>query len=518
MTRSKKLLYNTVSSLAYQLITLVCGFILPRFFLSYYGSAVNGLVSSISQFLGFITLAECGVGAVVQSTLYKPLADKNDLEISRIYVSSERFFRKIAYILLVYVVALMIVYPLITLDSFGYIYTMLLILVISISSFAQYYFGMTYRLLLNADQLGFIQYTIHSLILILNTICCVVLMRFNAPIHVVKLVTSLIFIMQPALMAIIARRKYKIDRKVELNGEPIKQKWNGLAQHIAAVVLGNTDTVVLTILSTLENVSIYAVYHLVVNGVKQIVVSLTNGMQAMLGNMMAKKEDKQLIRTFETFEWLMHTLVTVVFTITAVTIVPFVSVYTKGITDTNYIVPAFAYLITLAQASYCLRLPYNIAVLAAGQYKQTQWSAIIEAAINIIVSVVLVFRFGLIGVAVGTLVAMTYRTCYFVHYLSKNILYRKPQYFLKHIAVDGLCVAAVIGVTELFSQMFILAEITYISWFILAIKVGITVVVISGVINIIFYKNKFVALVSATSERIKKDMKKFGGGGALPFC
>ena len=72
MTRKMKLMLNSTSSLIYQLITIVCGFVLPRFFLTHYGSEVNGLVSSITQFLGFISLAECGVGAVVQSTLYKP--------------------------------------------------------------------------------------------------------------------------------------------------------------------------------------------------------------------------------------------------------------------------------------------------------------------------------------------------------------------------------------------------------------------------------------------------------------
>ena len=80
---------NSGTSLLYQLVKLLCGFILPRMFLQYYGSAVNGLVSSITQFLGFITLAECGVGAVVQSALYKPLADKDETEISKIIQISE---------------------------------------------------------------------------------------------------------------------------------------------------------------------------------------------------------------------------------------------------------------------------------------------------------------------------------------------------------------------------------------------------------------------------------------------
>lgn len=495
MTRRSKLKLNMASSLLYQLITLVCGFILPRFFLSYYGSEVNGLVSSITQFLGFISLAECGVGAVVQSSLYKPLANRDMVSVSRIVISSERFFKRVAYILLAYVAVLMAVYPFITIDSFDYLFTMALILVISGSTFAQYYIGMTCRILLNADQLGFIQYIIHSAALIFNSISCILLMRAGASIQVVKLITSLIFVIQPVLLSIIAKRKYKINRTVKITDEPIKQKWNGLSQHISAVVLGNTDTVVLTLLSTLQNVSVYAVYHLVVNGVKQIVLSMTNGMQAMLGNMLAKNEMKELNRSFDRFEWLLHSLVTLVFSVTSVLIVPFVSVYTAGITDAEYIVPVFAYLITFAQASYCLRLPYNIMVLAAGHFKQTQWSAIIEAVINIVVSVILVFRFGLIGVALGTLAAMVYRTVYLANYLRKNILQRKIHHFIKHLIVDAIAVLLLFVVVSAFSDFYTMIKIDYLSWFVLAIKVGLTAVVIQVLVNGILYGKKLKQLI-----------------------
>ncbi len=493
MTRKTKLMLNSVSSLIYQVITIICGFILPRFFLSFYGSSVNGLVSSITQFLGFISLAECGVGAVVQSALYKPLASNDMQEVSKIIRSAERFFRRIAYILVVYTAFLMVFYPLITLNSFDYLFTLILIFVISISSFAQYYLGMTYRLLLNADQLGFIQYSIHSAALILNTVSCILLMKAGASIQIVKLTTSLIFLAQPVLLAVIAKRKYNIDHKIQFTGEPIKQKWNGLAQHIATVVLGNTDTVVLTFFSTLENVSVYAVYHLVVNGVKQIVVSMTNGMQAMLGNMLAKNETDELNRSFSQIEWFLHTLVTFVFSVTAVLIVPFVCVYTADITDANYIVPAFAYLITIAQASYCLRLPYNIMVLAAGHYRQTQWSAIIEAAINIVVSVVLVFKFGLIGVAIGTLAAMAYRTLYLAWYLSHNIIYRSLRHFIKHILTDAACVTLLFGVLKLFPEFFTMRQNSYAAWVVLAVKFGCAALFAEVVVNMIMYrKNMFI--------------------------
>ena len=69
----KKLALNTVTSLSLQIITIICGFITPRLFLSAYGSEVNGLVQSVTQFLGVISFLELGIGQVIQSELYKHL-------------------------------------------------------------------------------------------------------------------------------------------------------------------------------------------------------------------------------------------------------------------------------------------------------------------------------------------------------------------------------------------------------------------------------------------------------------
>lgn len=503
MTRKKKLLLNSSSSIIYQFVALICGFILPRFFLSCYGSAVNGLVTSITQFLGFISLAECGVGAVVQSTLYKPLAENDMTSVSKITLSSNRFFRKIAYLLLVYVAILMAVYPLINIEIFDYLFTMILIFVISISTFAQYYIGMTYKLLLNADQLGFIQYTIHTTALIINTLLCILLMKIGAPVQSVKLTSSIIFLIQPLLLSYIAKKKYNLDHKITLTEEPIKQKWNGMAQHVATVVLGNTDTVVLTLLSTLENVSVYGVYHLVVHGVKQIILSTTNGMQAMLGNMLAKNEIEKLNNTFDYIEWILHSLVTFAFSVAAILIIPFVQVYTADITDANYIVPVFAYLITLAQASYCIRLPYNIMVLAAGHYKQTQNSAIIEMTINVVLSVVLVFKFGLIGVALGTFAAMAYRTVYLAKYLTNNIIFRKIHHFVKHLCVDVISTCLLLLVVHFLPNFFSLKALNYGAWFLLAMKVTISGLIIVTLINIVFYHSRIRVFIQFIKNKKK---------------
>ena len=488
--RKKLLAKNTVASLLSQITALVCGFILPRIFLEYFGSEVNGLVNSITQFLGVISFLELGVGAVVQSSLYKPLADGDKQQVSRVMVSADKFFRRLAQILLIYVLVLIGIYPLIAKQSFGYIYTATLIAAISISSFAQYYFGIVNSLLLNADQRGYIQYNAQTITVVLNTIVCVFMIKLGGSVQLVKMTTSLIYLARPLALRIYVNRRYQIDWKIQYDGEPIQQKWNGVAQHIAAVVLDGTDTIVLTLLSTLSNVSIYSVYFMVIKGVKTLFLSMTNGIQSLLGELWARQELDELKKTFGWTEWCVHTGTTFVFSCTAALIVPFVRVYTAGINDANYIQPAFAILLTLANAMHCLRLPYNIMVLAAGHYKQTQRNYIVAAIINIVLSVLTVKAWGLIGVAIGTLAAMTYQTAWLAIYDSKHFVFWSMKSIIKQFAVDGITVVFIMMI----SGMVTMHSVSYLSWIILAMVTALLAVIITACLNFIAYKDKMMAL------------------------
>ena len=496
-SRGEKLALNTVSSLALQVVSVICGFILPRLILETFGSDVNGLVNSITQFLGVITLLDLGVGAVVQSALYKPLADNDTNMISKIYVSANKFFRRLAEILLVYVVLLMIFYPMLVNKSFGHMYTALLIAAICISSFAQYYFGIVNSLLLNADQRGYIQYVAQIITLILNTFACYIIIKLGASIQIVKLTTSLIFLLRPLFLVFYVKKHYSIDKKITYTEEPIKQKRNGMAQHFASYVLNGTDNIVLTMFSTLGNVSIYSVYNVVIIGVKNALLSVTNGFQSLIGEMLAKKETMKLNAFFGFVEWFLHTGTTLVFGCTGVLIVDFVRVYTYGINDADYIQPLFAVLITIANAGHCLRLPYNILILAAGHYKQTQSNYIIAMILNIVVSIATVKMWGLVGVAIGTLIAMAYQTVWMAKYDSKNIICWPFKNFLKQCGVDAITVI----IASLATFKIPMLSVSYVSWFLLAIEAFGIWLIISIVINTIFYRERVLSIFIRVKRR-----------------
>ena len=93
--KNKATLLNMISGLVLQFFTLVSGFILPKIILTCFGSEVNGLVSSLNQFLSYITLVEGGITGVIIANLYKPIVEQDNNKISSVLVTADRFYKKI---------------------------------------------------------------------------------------------------------------------------------------------------------------------------------------------------------------------------------------------------------------------------------------------------------------------------------------------------------------------------------------------------------------------------------------
>ena len=114
-----------------------------------------------------------------------------------------------------------------------------------------------------------------------------------------------------------------------------------------------------------------------------------------------------------------------------VLIVPFAMNYTRGIMDANYNQPFFSVLLIFSYGIFCIREPYVNMAYVANAYKEITKYAYIEAGINVVFSIIFVYKFGLNGVAFGTLLSMGFRTGIQVLYLQKRILYRSSGFFLR---------------------------------------------------------------------------------------
>ena len=500
--RSKKAVKNIITSLLQQIVTVICGLIVPRAIIGGFGSNVNGLISSITQFLGYITLLEAGVGPVIKSALYKPIAKKDKMQIEKILKASQKFFRIISGMFIIYLIALCFFYPLIVSKEFETGYTISLIIIIAISTFAEYFFGMVYRLYLQAEQKTYVTSIIQILTTIINAVMVILLIKFGANIQIVKLVSSFIFVLRPILQNIYVKKKYNINIRNIEGKYDLKQKWDGLAQHIASVVHNNTDIAILTIFAGTVEVSVYTVYMYVVKGIKNMVQAMTGGVDASFGDMIAKGEKDNLNKSFKVYELFYFTLITIIYIVAMILIIPFIAVYTKGITDANYYRPVFAILITLAEFAWSIRLPYNGITLAAGHFKETRNGAWVEVFTNLIISIILVFKFGIIGVAIGTLISMIIRTAEFMYHTSKYILQRRQKENVKRVIIVLIETLILVPLGFYISSFF--SVDSYISWIGLAFVIGVVTLLGVILINGTIYRKDLIDLLNIVKRIIKR--------------
>lgn len=474
--RKKKAIINIVFSLLLQLVTVISGFIVPRLFIGTFGSEVNGLVNSIASFVGYITLLQSGVGSVVKASLYKPLAHKDKKQLCVIAKTADEFFTKIAIATLVYLGILSFVFPAFIAKNFGWAYTASLVVIVGISTAAQYFFGITYQMILEADQRSYVYSVIQIITVIFNTILIVILLKLNCSVQVVKGVSAMIYVARPMVIGLYTKKYYSITKDVESDNALIKQRWDGFIQAIALFIHQKTDVFVLTIFTTFTDVSIYSVYVMVTTGLSSLIDAIDKAVRSAFGNIIACNDRDNLINSFNAYNTLIHILSTICFSTAAVSVFNFISVYIRDVSDANYIQPVFGLLIITAEFVYCLRMPYNSIIYAAGKFKETKFPAAIEAGLNIIISCCLVPFLGLSGVAIGTLVAMLYRCCSFALYLTKDILLFNIKSQIRRFMITFFAYVASIG---LLSRLQITTH-NYLEWVIYA---GI-VFLISSIITI----------------------------------
>jgi O-antigen/teichoic acid export membrane protein len=486
--RGKKAILNFIAAIVELIVATISSFVVPHLIIHTYGSGVNGLISSITQFLSYIALIESGIGAIGRASLYKPLAEKNNELISGSTKAIENFYRKVAYGFLAYVVALSLIFPLLVNKDFDWLYTATLIIILAFSVFVQYYFGITYQTVIQADQKKYIPSLLQALTLLVNMLITILMINMGASIHAVKIGSALAYAIKPIVLYIFVRSHYRIDKKAKPRNEILKQRWDGLAQHIAFFIHNNTDIAVLTILTNVKEVSVYSIYMLAVSGCAKVVNIFSASLEPAFGNMIAKGEKETLKNRVDLCSTLTIQVSIILFSTVALVISPFVQLYTKGVTDIDYLRPNFGVVMLIAEALYCIRLPYQYAVYAAGHFKQTRNGAIIEATMNIVLSIILAFKFGLIGVAIGTLVSMLYRTIEYIIYYHRVLIQEKFGLVkeLKKLCVSLFEISLIIILNHFIPAI---SYSSYKEWLLASFVLAIIISFIIFIISIILYRS-----------------------------
>ena len=143
--RVQQALKNLICNVLLQVVTAISGLILPRLYLQIYGSALNGMVSSATQFMSYLSLVEAGISAASIVGLYTPLSQKDQTAVNEILSATKQFYTRtgIAYALLVFILAA--IYPYLVNGQVDYSVSRWIILILSASNLVDYIFLGKYR-------------------------------------------------------------------------------------------------------------------------------------------------------------------------------------------------------------------------------------------------------------------------------------------------------------------------------------------------------------------------------------
>lgn len=207
---------------------------------------------------------------------------------------------------------------------------------------------------------------------------------------------------------------------------------------------------------------------MIFNCVSNVIDTLCSSVEFILGQAFNSDKD-YFMKLQEAYETYYLGISFGFFTITLIMFPSFIKLYSSGITDINYVDPILPYLFVALNVLMYARRTSSQIINFAGHFKQTQWRSVLESVINLTVSLIMVYKFGIYGVLTGTIVALLYRTNDVIIYANWNILGRKPWKTYRRWGINlvVMCLLTV-GINSVLGPIS-----NYIQWFINAIWVGI---------------------------------------------
>lgn len=445
MQDAKKGILNVIYGFLGQVVIICLGIVIPRLVLVRYGSEVNGLLNSVTQIFTCFSLLEAGVGIASLQALYAPVANGDREKIQGIMAATHRFYRKTGILYALAVAILAFAYPFIVDSDIPYWTIVGIIMFGGLANCINFFYQGKYKILMQAEGYNYISINITTLVNVLTSLAKVVLLLLGYNVLAVQFSFFVINLLQMAVYGIYIHKRYAwIDLKAEPDEKAISQKNATLVHQVSSLIFSNTDALLLTLITRdLKIVSIYTMYNMVIAMATNMIQQVEGGFGFMLGQRYNTDRENYFV-LHHIFEILYLVLVFAVMTTIYVFLLPFMRLYTAEINDASYIHTIYPLLFVLTPLLTYGRTAANNIINYAGHFRQTQWRAILESAINIAVSVVGIWKLGIPGALLGTIAASLYRTNDIILYAYKYLIHDKPwrtyMRWLASFAVFGIVV------------------------------------------------------------------------------
>lgn len=456
-SRTENATINIIIGIIYQVIVVVTGFIARKIFVvtldvNYLG--VNGILNNI---ISVLSLSELGISSAIIYSLYKPIVEDNKEKISALIQYYHKLYNIIALIITIigllllpflqYIIKLdlpmneIIIYYLLFLFNtvVSYLFTYKTAILIANQ---QEYECKKYMLFTNITQFIFqivVLVIFHNFFLYLCVqIICSILSNYLCSRKAEKLYPY-------------------INDKKSLKRREKKLIWNNIksmfAYKIGGVILNNTDNILISIILGTVVVGYYSNYSMILTQVSTICGIIFTAMQASLGNLAVEESAEKKYFIFRVLQLMSHWIYGFCSICFIVLFQDFITLWLgKEFVLSNGVV------IVCALNFYVQGMLYPILCYrnTTGLFKNTKYTMFIASIINLVLSIIGGYIWGLVGILGATAVSrLTTNSWYEPFILFKKYFKTKPWKYYKTEIIRLILNMIIMIITVLITNLFV---------------------------------------------------------------
>lgn len=507
--RTKKIFLNMVCDILPYLLIGIVGIIKMDVLIKYIGDVGNGYYQTINQIISYVFLAQAGFSDAVTYSLYKPFAENNKDNINAIYGGARKVFKIIGLIILGIIFLVTIGLHLFYNFEEGYEISALICFFIISTSYLISYFGkgQTYMAVLSAAQEKYVYSIIfNSVKLLCDVLIVIVTVKFRS-LESIAIVILIMKILEEIINRIVVKKKYPELHEIARKETSMVKMTKDLAwTQLGYLILNNIDALLLMGASGPVMVSIYTSYNYILRFLTEIASRVELSSVYSFGNVFAKKEDKKVYSLFKEY---MMMFILIAFSMCLTFMIGIRGFITVWVGKENYILDYFTVvLFTSTSFLNILYFPLVALINADGLFKDNKRHIFICALTNLVLSLLLIGKYGINGILIGTSVAFIVNIMLKSNLISKKIMKKVPLIkILKYYIVSILLFILATIICKPIELYFLMSSGSFI---LTVVKLGIIFIIIAILVSLLLWvisddaRNLFRRLYNLIKNKLKK--------------
>lgn len=479
-----------------------------------------GAKNLFSNILDFLSLAELGIGLVLVYSMYQPLAERNERKI----IALTQFYRK-AYRLIAAMVfgSGLCLMPFLSffIEDMDRVPHATLIFFLYLVSSASSYFFVYKQSIINADQK---LYICHIFGIVFSVVTCVIQVAVLVTTHnffAYLIIQTVLGVLKNFLITRKAEKMYPFlntKEKIPLTKEEKKTIYKNVFamfnHRVGAVVLGSTDNLLISKFIGIIYCGFYGNFKLIVNLMSAFIGQFFNAMLSSVGNMTAMESKKTIYKTFLYLHFLsfwMYTFCTVAFIeLSNPVLMEVLSL--MGVEDAAAYGFTFPTILMIGLNFYVIgirKVPLTFKE-GMGLLWFDRYKPLVEALLNVIISVIAVQQIGIAGIFFGTIISMALTSLWVEPYVLFRHGLKLPmkEFWLKefvYLFFSGVMIA----LTHCADELLVDGALHLTGWGAIFAKLGVCLVVPNALTALCFFRMKeFSQLFEAVAHIVfKKNVK-----------